>query len=540
MAKLDTKGMDMVSPIHWIEESQIVLANGDIYSFDERPYLIGILNSKTRLKCVRKARGLGFSETEILGSIHGMASGRYKQGVQYVFPTDTDMRKFVQSRFNVVIKKNPLTLGRLVKNTDTTYYKRVGEANLFMDGGGLNKVIEGLQSESMTFRSTQIDKADIDELDMFDDANEVVRSALTSMMNSDVKECTCLSNPSIPNYGIDKLFQQSNQMYWYRQCRCGALTSPDKEFPDLIDKKGCHCKYCGGLLSWRGMWIADYPERKDLFGTESKNWEGYHISDLNAPKVNPYSILEAYSDKSDANLEKVYKFSLGLPFMPKMNALTLMEVYDCCGYQFEFEKYDQPTIMGVDVGSSSGFHVVIGLRTGKDDYRILKVDRLQSFEDVTLMGHRFKVKNCVCDMLPEPTYARKFQKEARFRVFLNLYNTHNPTVEIAWDFDKKEVKTYRNYIFDTSQRIVADKRVKLPRRTSKIEEFAKQYIVPVKIQDVKKQGNVFKYFSPSPNDHYRNAMNYFLIACQISRITKPYGPETSKPVFVNNDTQRYI
>jgi len=540
MAKLDTKGMDLVSPIHWIEESQIVLANGDIYAFDKRPYLIGVLNSKARLKCVRKARGLGFSETEILGSIHGMASGRYKQGVQYIFPTDTAMREFVQSRFNVVIRNNPQTLGKLVHNTDTTYFKRVGEANLFLNGGTLTTSIEGIQSESMAFRGKQIDKADVDELDMFDDADEVVDSALTSMKNSPVKEVTCLSNPSIPNYGIDKIFQQSNQMYWYRQCRCGELTSPDKEFPDLIDKQGCHCKKCGGLLMWRGMWIPDYPDRNDLIGIRSKHWEGYHISDLNAPNDDPYSIWEKFQDKSDANLEKLYKFSLGLPFMPRMNALTLVEVYNCCGYQYEYEKYDKPTIMGVDVGSSSGFHVVIGLRTGKDDYQILKVDRVQSFEDVTLMGHRFNVKNCVCDMLPEPTYARKFQKEANFRVFLNLYNTTNPTVEVAWDFDKKEVKTYRNYIFDTSQRIVADKRVKLPRRTRKLEEFAKQYIVPVKIQDVKKQGNVFKYFSPSSNDHYRNAMNYFLIACQISHITRLYGSEPQRLNFVTNDTQRYV
>ena len=87
------------NPVHWIESSEIVLANGDVYSFKERPYLITPLLSKSRLKCVRKARGLGFSEEEIMGSIHGCGTGRYRQGVQYVFPTDTDMRKFVQSRF---------------------------------------------------------------------------------------------------------------------------------------------------------------------------------------------------------------------------------------------------------------------------------------------------------------------------------------------------------------------------------------------------------------------------------------------------------
>jgi len=517
MESLDISDMVLVSSVHWLESIGVKLANGEVYAFDERPYLINLLSTQARRRCIRKARGLGFSETEILGSIHGLKVGRYPQGVQYVFPTDTDMRKFVQSRFNVVLKKNPETLGRLVKDTDTTYYKRVGEGNLFMDGGGMNKVIEGLQAESMTFRGTQVDKAVIDELDMFDNANEVIQAAETSMMNSKVKEVVALSNPSIPNYGIDKLFQQSNQMWWYRQCGCGELTSPDKEFPDLIDRKGCHCKKCGDLLPWRGMWIADNP-LSDLYGPMSKDWEGYHISDLNAPKVHPFSILEAWQDKSDANQEKVNKFSLGLPYMSRTAGLTLLEVYDCCGIYPEYDRFDGPSAMGVDVGKNR-FHVVIGYRTGKDSYEVIRTDCVEDFEDVAVLGHRFGVKNCVCDMLPEPTYARKFQRSSTFRVWLNLYNTMNPVDEVVWNQDDRVVKTYRNYIFDTSHRIVAEKKVKLPRRSRKMEEFARQYVVPVKILDVAKQ-NAYKYFSPSSNDHFRNAMNYFILAAQTARLIR--------------------
>jgi len=537
--KIDSETMSTLSAVHWVESSRIVLANGDIYSFKDRPYLINPLETRARLKCVRKARGLGFSETEILESIHGLNYGHYKQGVQYIFPTDTAMREFVQSRFNVVIKRNPI-LRNIVKDTDTTYYKRVGEGNLFLNGGTLTTPIEGMQKESMSFRSKQIDSAKIDELDMFENANDVVESALTSMMNSLTKSVTAISNPSIPNYGIDKLFQESNQMFWYRQCRsCGELTCPDKEFPDLIDKKGCHCIKCGDLLTYRGVWKPDYPDRNDLEGTESKNWEGYHISDLQNPNTKPYSIVEAFKDKSDANQEKVNKFYLGLPFMPKTNALTLAEVYYCCGYQPEYERCTDPTIMGVDVGSSSGFHVVIGIRTGKEEYQIFKVDKLESFEDAAVLGHRFNVRNCVCDMDPEATYAKKFQKDAGFRVWLARYNTTNPVDEVVWDYDNRLVKAYRNYIFDTSMQVVSDKRVKFPRRSTKIDKFARQYIVPVKIPDIRRPGN-FKYFSPSPNDHYRNAMNYFLIAAKISGVTRPYGVAKQKLSFVNNDTERYV
>lgn len=529
---IDVQGIELVSPVYWVEQSEIRLANGEVYAFDERPYLINPLNTQARLVCVRKARGLGFSETFILKSIHGLSSRRFKQGVQYVFPTDTDMRKFVQSRFNVILKKNPQTLGRLVKDTDTTYYKRVGEGNLFMDGGGFNVAIEGLQKYTTTFIGTQVDLAVVDELDMFDSANEVIQAAQTSMMNSEIKSVHALSNPSIPNYGIDKLFQQSNQMFWYRQCRspsCGELTCPDKEFPALIDRKGCHCKKCGDVLGYRGKWIADDPQTTDLYGPDAMQWEGYHISDLNAPRVEPWTILEQWRDKSDANQEKVNKFSLGLPYMSRTAALTLMEVYDCCGIYPEYDRFDGPSAMGVDVGGTSGFHVVIGYRTGKDSYEVVHVDKLQDFEDVEILGHRFGVKNCVCDMLPEPTYARKFQKSSTFRVWLNLYNVQNPVDEVVWNQDDRVVKTFRNYIFDTSHRLVTEGKIKLPRRSRKMEEFARQYVVPVKIADAARP-NHFKYFSPNPNDHYRNAMNYFLLAAQTARLIRKetYKKETSK------------
>lgn len=526
---IETKDIEAYSPSHWVEGADIILANGDVYSFKERPYLIKPLETEARLVCVRKARGLGFSETFILESIHGTSHGTYKQGVQYVFPTETAMREFVQSRFNVVLRRNSL-IRSMVKDTDTTYYKRIGESNLFMNGGGLTTNIEGLQKETMTFRSKQIDRAIIDELDMFEQANDVVKSALTSMKNSPVKSIVAISNPSIPNYGIDKLFQESNQNFWYRECKskCGVLTCADKEFPDLIDRNGCHCVKCGSPLTFRGTWKPDYETRNDLYGIRSKNWEGYHISDLNAPNDDPYSILEQYGDKSDANLEKLYKFSLGLPFMPKTNALTLSEVYDCCGIYPEYESFAGPCAMGVDVGGSSGFHVVLGYRTGRDSYEIIRTDCVENFDDVAIIGQRFGVKNCVCDMLPEPTYARKFQQMAGFRVWLNLYNTTNPVDEVVWNDDTRVVKTYRNYIFDTSHRVVAEGKLRLPRRSRKIEKFAKQYVVPVKIQDASRQGNVFKYFSPSRNDHYRNAMNYFLLAAQTSRLIRKetYKKET--------------
>jgi hypothetical protein len=541
LEKLDFSGASAVSPVHWVEDMQIVLANGDIYSFDERPYLIDPLTSRARLKCIRKGRGLGFSETFILKSIHGLDKGVFKQGVQYVFPTETAMREFVQSRFNVVIKRNH-GLKMAVHDTDTTYYKRVGEGNLYMNGGILTTAIEGQQKESMAFRGKHVDMEVIDELDVFELANNVIGLAEGNLANSKVKMMVAIANPTVSNYGIDRLFQKSNQMFWYRECKsCGELTCPDKEFPKLIDKDGCHCFECGGLLGWRGKWIPDRPERDDLYGVRSKDWEGYHISALHNPNSDPYSIAEAFKDKSESNQEKLHKFQLGLPYDAKSNSLTLTEMYDCCSTnREEYENSTLPTFMGMDVGPSSGHHVVIGIKTAKDRYRIYHVNKLQSFEDAIVLGTRFNVKTCVCDMDPESTSARRFQKKAGFRVWLNRYNWSNPLEEVAWNEDDRTIKTYRNYIFDESHRVIAESRVELPMRSRKIEEFAKQYIQPFKTKKEGKQGISYIYRSRSQTDHYRNAMNYFLTASYKSRITRPEGYKNAKPKYVKNSKERYI
>ena len=523
LKKLEAQDVgDTVSAVHWAESSHIELANGDIYSFGERPYLINPLSSAARQICVRKARGLGFSETFILKSIHGLGKGLFRQGVQYVFPTETAMREFVQSRFNVVIKKNP-TLRKMVQDTDTTYYKRIGDGNLFMNGGSLTSSIDGSQKESMSFRGKQVDMEVIDELDVFEDADRVIGMAEGNMKNSVNKMMVAIANPTVTNFGIDKLFQMSNQMFWYRQCKsCKELTCADKEFPNLVDKHGCHCHKCGGLLSWRGQWIPDYPERKNLYGIRATDWEGYHVSDLNAPNDDPYTILQMYNDKSEANQEQVHKFALGLPYDAASNSLTLTEIYERCStFASEHEKYDRPTIMGMDVGPSTGHHVVIGIRTDKDSYRILHTTQLESFEKAIELGHKFNVKNCVVDMDPESTSCRRFQKEAGFRVWLNRYNWSNPVDEVAWNHDDRTVKTYRNYIFDRSHSVIVEKKVTFPRRSRKMEEFAKQYIAPYKKKRESKRGIEYYYHSRNSNDHYRNAMNYFLVAAMHSRITRP-------------------
>ena len=517
---IDIEAMSMESPVAWVEQSKIRLANGDTYSFKDRPYLIRPLASQARRKCIPKATQLGFSETFILDSLHGCISGRYRQGVDYIFPNDTDMRTFVQSRFNPLIRDNPDTIGKYVKNTDTTSYKRVGGSNLFFDGGRLNQTVDGQQKESVALRSKALDKVVLDESDLMDAS--IVQKAEGRMAESDVKGMTIISNPTVENHKIDRLYNLSNQMHWFRRCSCGEWTCPDEEFPNLISKKGCHCSKCGKVLGYTGEWVAKFKERNDLIGKDAQDWEGYQLSQLNSKSNNPWIILQEFKNPPDGNIEDFWKLRMGRAYTPKENRLTTVEVYDCCSSYTMSDTSQDATVMGVDVGKNK-YHYIIGIRTAKDRYEVLKYGCAESFEEIGTIALRMNVRKCVVDIRPYEAAARRFQKEMNFQVYLCQY-TDNAFQEAVWDVDSKIVKAYRTGLFDITHRLVVEKRVRFPYRNKLTDDFAKQYCEPYKYktEDLRSGSVVYRYDKGNGNDHYRNTMNYFYLAASASRIYRPY------------------
>jgi hypothetical protein len=100
---------------YWACLNQIRLQSGP-FSFSTRKYQIEPLASISRRLCYMKATQLGFTEMEVLRSLHGLIHGRYKRGVGYYFPTNDDVQEFGKSRFNPLIQANRNAIGRFVKS----------------------------------------------------------------------------------------------------------------------------------------------------------------------------------------------------------------------------------------------------------------------------------------------------------------------------------------------------------------------------------------------------------------------------------------
>ena len=144
---VDAETMAIASPAYWAWLKEIKLQNGR-FGFEGHEYQKEPMTYTGRRKCLMKGTQGGFTECEVVVSLHGMIHNRYPLGVLYMFPTADDVGEFSKSRFAPLIAANRKTIGKYVRDTDTTSLKRVGNAFLFLRGARLSQKIEEDSKES--------------------------------------------------------------------------------------------------------------------------------------------------------------------------------------------------------------------------------------------------------------------------------------------------------------------------------------------------------------------------------------------------------
>lgn len=518
-------------PDIWILGKEIRLQAG-LFTFDGHEYQRQLLRLRPKRRCVMKGTQGGFTEIEVLDSLWSMIYKLLIQGVLYLFPTSDDVDDFGKSRFNPLIATNRLAIGKYVKatgkkGTDTARLKKIHEAFLYLRGARLSQKISDL-NESSKLKSIPVDRVVFDEIDHMDD--EVVGKARGRMGHSRIQEERYLSNPLVPGQGIDKLFTKSDQRHWFRSCSCGEWTCAELYFMD--DPEACvgirkdgtgfiSCKKCGKEVFIRdGKWI---PQAK----TNTDYMHGYRWSQLTSIFNDPVDILKEFRDPPEGNLADVYRLRLGLPYIAAEDRLTEAQVYACCG-QYIMTPTPGPCAMGVDVGKVK--HVVIGVRSGNDQYKIIKVAAIhgtgqQPWDDIHDLAHKYKVKSTVIDIGPERDIVEKYRQDERGRrVFMCRYSD-NPSFMRRWDTKEGIVSDYRTALFDETHRmVVTDGMLTIPhRKCPEVKEFVKQMCNAYKLLEVNKRTGARQYRYKGSNEHYRNALNYFLLAASKNRIARAGG-----------------
>jgi len=196
-----------------------------------------------------------------------------------------------------------------------------------------------------------------------------------------------------------------------------------------------------------------------------------------------------------------------------------------------YDKHAGPCAMGVDVGKIK--HVVIGIRTGADQYRILKTVQLSDWNDIHDLAKRFNVRSAVIDIRPYEDEVRRFQKEESYKIYLCQYN-ETQTTGPQFNPNTGVVKVNRTEIFDaTHHMVVKDGMMSIPRLSKETKEFARQLCGAYKMLETNKKTGVSVYRYKGKDEHFRNALNYFKLACSGNKVARVDKGHTRQRTAVN-------
>jgi hypothetical protein len=488
------------------------------FQIEGHEYEIDMLTCDATRQCYKKGAQMGVTEINVLKSMYGLIFSKYPQGCLYLFPTNLDVSDFSKGRFQTLIRDNPKEVGVFVSDTDAVSIKRVQKAMLYLRGARATSKIEGIKKSSSQLKGVPVDRLVYDEIDEMEPS--MVDLARERLSHSEIKEEASLSTPSIPDYGIDKLYQVSDQRIWMIRCEhCGTETCLELEFPECLleTAKGVIrvCKKCRQEIFPRnGRWIPQYPER-------SKDLVGWWISQLNSLYVDPGAILKAFNDPPNGNITEVYNSKLGMAYVAAENRLSISDIYGCCGQDVMATKTTGPCAMGVDVGKL--LHVVVGIKTRESLLELIYFARVSSFNDVHDIAKRFNVECAVVDLEPEMRKAREFQASEEYSVFLCDYQDRVVSGP-QWDEENGMIKVNRTEICDTTHELFTKPGdLILPRRCDEVDRFAQQArnIAKVLEEDPETGSREYRYRKLG-EDHFRHALNYCYLASTKVRVADSF------------------
>ena len=435
---------------------------------------------------------MGVSTYSIIWLLWLCKTGKAPRGVIYWLPTTGLVRDFVASKVNPLIDENLEIFDDTVKDqADNLGLKFFFNVPSFW---------RGLESK-VGVKSISADAAIYDEYDEADPSQ--IKQAEQRLSASTVKLTRRLSIPTVPDYGINKDFQLTDQCHFAFRCDCSTWNIMEDNFPHCFSQKpnGDYyrsCKKCKKELDVsKGRWVQK----------NKSPYRGYQISQLYSPFVSPNEIMREF--KNTDFMQHFYNHVLGLPYLSSTDRVSVDQVLTLCDNNTIMRNESiVPTYMGIDQGSK--LHYVVLLKSIKP--KIVACGELDHFEQVDDIITRYKVREFCIDALPETRKAKELIGRQKYKGWAVFYND-NMKGNYAWKEDERIVSVNRTESLDVGTLDLIRGNMTLPRRNSVLDDFAVQCsnIAKVVEEDRNTGSKKYAYRKIGP-DHYRHALNYAQIA----------------------------
>jgi hypothetical protein len=292
--------------------------------------------------------------------------------------------------------------------------------------------------------------------DEYDRSNQKVLKTYRSRLDDAKRENPELgwewqfSNPSIPGYGVDVLWQESDQKHWFVKCpHCNFDWYLD--FPDNVnfETKQKICSKCKKPLSSQnlidGRWVA--KTKSDV--------SGYWISQMHVPWISADKIIK----DSMGDQEVFHNFVLGKPFISRDISVSRQAIMNCVSPGF-----NPKTNVAIGVDNGVEKHYVVGNRFG-----IFEIGKTQSWADIENLRNKYGAV-MVIDAMPYPTNPTKITEKYLGKVFIHYYSADKKNLGII-RWDGGVVRSDRTKVFDYVVSEINSKDITFNLLSSELEDY---------------------------------------------------------------------
>jgi hypothetical protein len=498
------------------------------YSFKFHPWCKEVHDSKAGFNTIMKSAQMGLTEVAI--NVAFFTVDVLKRDVLYVLPTALNASDFSKSRFNTALLYSEYLKG-LFTDTNTVGLKQAGGTNLY---------IRGSRGDS-NLKSIPVSVLILDEADEMD--QRAIWLALERLSGQLHKFVFSLSTPTIPNFGIHKLYLQGTQEHFYFKCpRCGRRT--EFMFPDCLEicgegisdpnikKSYLKCKECKKRI--------EHEEKPEFL--KAAFWEptvavdddhrSFYINQMYSYTVKPWELAAAYfrGIGDEAAMVEFFNSKQGLPYIPDGGQVTDGEIENAIRRYVKSDQRpdigtDSCIVLGVDQGKMNHCVVVEFTTSGKGDLnaaahaKVLAEFKLpgDDFETLDPLMREWQIKACVIDADPQINDARRFARRFPGYVYLCRYRRGVTGKELQVseeDSGAPIVTVDRTNWLDASMGRFHSDRVHLPADCSL--EFKDNIKALVRTYEKDDQGNPKAVYLNTGPDHFAHAFNYAEIALPLA------------------------
>lgn len=432
------------SPLAWIDLNEFVNENQQRLEFHSHRFMIDIYADESDDLVCKKSAQVGFSVMAILRSLWRL---KYrKRNIIYALPTNNVVQDFVKPKVDPLILSNP-TIASLVTN-DSISLKKVGDRFIYFKGGFSEREAISITADDLV----------IDEYDRMPDPN-VVNMFDSRLQAAANPHRSRFSNPSQIGYGVDMLYQDSNQFHWFVKChRCNyewymEFSDDGKSHFISREQQQFLCGKCHQPLSDEdrrlGRWIAKYP---------SLNRHGYWISQLIAPWVSAKRILDQYDE---SNIQFFNNFVLGKAYTPSELVVNREAILRACA-----PSAITRSSVAIGVDQEAGGQIWAAM-TPQGVFAHGKTSSWEEIEKLKLMWDA----TMVIDQMPYPTYPKRLADKYR-DVYLCLFRDQ-PINNLKWD--GKVVYADRTKVLDIVANEISDARLLFRENPYQLEDIIEDY-----------------------------------------------------------------